>query len=135
MFGVVLRASRIGLMVAAMLLVAAGGRVVRADDPPAFVLSRLSVADELLDLQAEDLNADGLKDILIVHRKGLPPEETRWVSIFLQSSTGGFSAAANQSWELDSAAAVLECWTWAMSPVMPAWRSVISPGVRFATIP
>ena len=79
-----------------------------AGDEPEFTLSKLSVADELLDLQAEDLNADGLKDILIIHRKGLPPEQTRWVSIFWQSTDGGFSTAANQSWELDTLAAVLD---------------------------
>jgi len=79
-----------------------------ADDKPAFALSKLSIADELLDLLAEDLNADGLKDILIIHRKGLPPEETRWVSVFQQSTDGGFSTAADQSWELDTAAVVLD---------------------------
>ena len=81
---------------------------VFAGDEPAFALSKLSVADELLDLLAEDLNADGLKDILIIHRKGLPPEETRWVSIFWQSADGGFSTAADQSWELDTAAVILD---------------------------
>ncbi len=69
-----------------------------------FKLSTLSVADRLLYLEAEDLNLDGLKDIFIIHRKGLQPEETKWVSIFWQMMDGGFSTAADQSWELDSLA-------------------------------
>lgn len=100
------RSGRIAVWI--LLLALVGGNAAVADDPPAFSLSKLSVADELLDLQAEDLNTDGLKDILIVHRKGLPPEQTRWVSIFLQTANGGFSAAADQSWELDTNAAVLD---------------------------
>jgi len=88
-----------------IMLVFAG--TVSADNEE-FALSKLSVADEVLDLVTEDLNADGLKDILIVHRKGLEPDETRWVSIFWQTAAGGFSTAANQSWELDTSAVVLD---------------------------
>lgn len=79
-----------------------------AGDEDVFSLSRLSVADKLLDLASEDLNADGLKDILIVHRKGLPPDETRWISIFWQREDGGFSTAADQSWALDTAAVIMD---------------------------
>ena len=74
----------------------------------AFKLSVLSVADNLLSVDEEDLNMDGLKDILIVHRKGLRPDETRWVSIFWQMEDGGFSTAADQSWEIDSLAIALD---------------------------
>jgi hypothetical protein len=74
----------------------------------AFKLSTISVADKLLYLQEEDLNLDGLKDILIVHRKGLQPDETKWVSIFWQMADGGFSTAADQSWEIDSLAVSLD---------------------------
>jgi len=91
----------------AALLLCADLRAL-ADDQPAFLLSRLSVADELLDMFTEDLNADSLSDILIVHKKGLPPKETRWISIFWQSAQGGFSTAANQSWELDTSAVILD---------------------------
>lgn len=76
---------------------------VMADDE-AFKLSTLRVADRLLYVEEEDLNLDGLNDILIVHRKGLQPKETKWVSIFWQMEDGGFSTAADQSWELDSLA-------------------------------
>ncbi len=74
----------------------------------AFKLSVLSVADNLLSVDEEDLNMDGLKDILIVHRKGLRPDETRWISIFWQMEDGGFSTAADQSWEIDSLAISLD---------------------------
>ncbi len=74
----------------------------------AFKLSTLSVADKLLYLEDEDLNLDGLKDILIIHRKGLRPVETKWVSIFWQMEGGGFSTAADQSWEIDSLAISLD---------------------------
>jgi hypothetical protein len=49
-----------------------------------------------------------LKDILVIHRKGLPPNETRWVSIFWQGSDGSFSTAADQSWELDHEAVIMD---------------------------
>ncbi len=74
----------------------------------AFKLSTLSVADKLLYLEDADLNVDGLKDILIIHRKGLRPAETKWVSIFWQMENGGFSTAADQSWEIDSLAISLD---------------------------
>ena len=79
-----------------------------ADDDPAFKLSTLRVADKLLDGLSEDLDGDGLKDILITHRKGLTPNETRWVSIFFQTKDGGFSAAADQSWELEPNAVIVD---------------------------
>ncbi len=81
---------------------------VPAGDDPAFSLSRLSVAGKLLGLVTEDLDGDGLKDILIIHRKGLEPDETRWISVFWHRRDGGFSTGADQSWELDSAAVILD---------------------------
>ncbi len=92
-----------GMLTAAALTGAAG-----ADDSDAFQLSNLYVPDEVTALVAEDLNADGLKDFLIVHRKGLPPEETRWLSVFWQSAAGAFSTAADQSWELAPEATILD---------------------------
>jgi len=73
-----------------------------------FELSRLSVADKVLDIITEDLNADDLEDIMIIHRKGLPPDETRWISIFWQYKNGSFSTAADQSWPIDSTAIIID---------------------------
>jgi hypothetical protein len=92
------------LIIAAAMLVA----VTAGAEEEAFKLSTLSVADKLLYVEDEDLNLDGLNDILIVHRKGLKPDETRWVSIFWQMSDGGFATAADQSWEIDSLAICLD---------------------------
>ena len=80
----------------------------RAGDQDAFSVSTLSVADKLLALETVDFDQDGLKDILIVHRKGLQPDETRWISIFWQGRGGDFSTAADQSWEIDTTAVILD---------------------------
>jgi hypothetical protein len=88
------------MVIAALLTAAMSSAIIAGDE--VFKVSTLSVADRLLYLETEDLNHDGLKDILIVHRKGLRPIETKWVSIFWQMEDGGFSTAADQSWELDS---------------------------------
>ncbi|MBN2185556.1 MAG: VCBS repeat-containing protein [Candidatus Krumholzibacteriota bacterium] len=79
-----------------------------AGDQDAFSISTLSVADKVLDLETVDFDQDGLKDILVVHRKGLQPDETRWISIFLQGRGGDFSTAADQSWEIDTTAVILD---------------------------
>ena len=104
------RIIRITVITAAATLAAAFARPphARGDDRPAFKLSTLSVADRLLSLEDEDLDLDGLCDILIIHRKGLHPDETRWISIFWQRADGGFSTAADQSWEIDSTAISLD---------------------------
>ncbi len=94
----------------ALFLCVAGmtGSAVCAKEEQAFSISTLSVADKLLDLLVEDIDGDGLQDILAVHRKGLEPEETRWVSVFWQKKDGGFGTAADQSWEVDSTAAIID---------------------------
>jgi len=78
----------------------------RADDK--FTVYQLSVAGQLLQHWVEDLDGDGLKDIFVVHRKGVAPEETRWVSIFRQHEELGFATAPDRSWELAREAAILD---------------------------
>lgn len=85
-----------------------GAGTAWAADREVFSISTLSVADKLLGLITEDLDSDGLQDMLVVHRKGLEPEETRWISIFWHSKEGGFAGAADQSWEIDTSAVVLD---------------------------
>jgi hypothetical protein len=94
------------LVIISISILATETKCAKKEQP--FKLSVLSVADKLLYIKDEDLNVDGLRDILIIHRKGLPPEETRWLSVFWQRSDGGFSTAADQSWEIDSTAIVLD---------------------------
>jgi hypothetical protein len=101
-----LAAATIAAVALALLAVTAG--VTHADDEPMFAVYKLSVPDYLQYHWIEDLDKDGLKDILVVHAKGLPPDETRWVSIFWQGSDGAFSTAADQSWELDHEAVIMD---------------------------
>jgi hypothetical protein len=89
-------------------LLAATAGVSDAGDEPVFAVYKLSVPDYLQHHWIEDLDGDGLKDILVVHRKGLPPHETRWVSIFWQGAGNSFSTAADQSWELDKEAVLMD---------------------------
>ncbi len=79
-----------------------------APKPEDFSLSKLGVAGEILGLIPADLDGDSLVDIVIVHKKGLPPQESRWVSVFWQSASGTFGTAPDQSWQLDSVATVLD---------------------------
>ncbi len=104
---VTLLGARTGVIfLAALLLLPAA--IASAAETEAFKVYSLSVADELLHIESEDLNEDGLKDIMIIHRKGLRPEETRWISIFWQREDGGFATAADQSWEIDTIAVALD---------------------------
>lgn len=79
-----------------------------APEPEDFSLSKLGVAGEILALIPADLDADSLVDIAVFHRKGLPPEETRWVSVFWQAADGTYGTAPDQSWELDTLATVAD---------------------------
>jgi hypothetical protein len=97
----------IGLTTLLVVLVGAPAPTVAADDD-AFDVYKLSVPGKLLQHRVEDLDGDGLKDILVVHRKGLEPEETRWVSVFWQNAEKGFATGPEQSWEIDLEAAVLD---------------------------
>jgi len=102
------RSAAVTTAVVVLALLAAVAGVAHADDEPMFAVYKLSVPDFLQYHWIEDLDNDGLKDILVVHGKGLPPNETRWVSIFWQGSDGSFSTAANQSWELDREAVIMD---------------------------
>jgi hypothetical protein len=68
----------------------------------------LSIEGRIKDLRVEDLNYDGLKDLLVVHIKGLSPRESRWLSIFWQKPDGSFNLTPDQSWEVDQQATVLD---------------------------
>lgn len=78
-----------------------------ADDKN-FSLSKLGVAGEILALVPADLDADSLVDIMVFHKKGLPPEESRWVSVFWQAQDGTYGTAPDQAWELDQNATVAD---------------------------
>ncbi len=72
-----------------------------------FEVYNLRVLDRVTDLLPVDIDGDGLRDLVVLHTKGSPPEAERWMSIFWQRPEGGFSTAADLAWPLpDSIAAV-----------------------------
>ena len=103
--GAAVRFMAIGLIVV-LISIAAGP--AHADDDEAFSVFKLNVPGKLLQHRVEDLDGDGLDDILVIHRKGLEPDETRWVSVFWQDGARGFGTAPDQSWEIDRDAGVLD---------------------------
>ncbi|GAB4327118.1 MAG: hypothetical protein Kow0074_22230 [Candidatus Zixiibacteriota bacterium] len=94
----------IPLVVAACL---AWSSVIHAGDDD-FALSKLAVPGDILELVPVDLDADSLLDIVIFHRKGVHPNESRWVSVFWQAANGTYGTAPDQSWELDTLATVAD---------------------------
>jgi len=56
----------------------------------------------------EDMNDDGLLDILAVYTTGLYPETVRWLAVFLQEQSAGFQSDPSQVWAVDPRAAVLD---------------------------
>lgn len=94
-----------GLMALATVAIATGMASAADDD---FSLSKLAVPGDILGLIPVDLDADSLQDIVIFHRKGLAPNEQRWVSIFWQAADGTYSTAPDQSWQIDSLATLAD---------------------------
>jgi hypothetical protein len=78
----------------------------RADDR--FAVYNIKVLDRITELVPCDLNGDGLKDLIVLHSKGFPPLEQRWVSIFWQKSDGSFSSAADFTWNLPPTAVAID---------------------------
>ena len=95
------------VIMAAIVVIGFAG-AVNAEDDDAFTVFKLNVPGKLLQHWVEDLDGNGLEDILVIHRKGLEPQETRWVSVFWQDETKGFATAPDQSWEIDRDAGVLD---------------------------
>ena len=79
-----------------------------AADESDFSLSKLAVPGDILGLIPVDLDGDSLQDLVIFHRKGLAPDEERWVSIFWQAADGTYGTAPDQSWEIDSLATLAD---------------------------
>jgi len=91
----------------------------------------LSVEGHIKEIKVVDLNYDGLKDLLVIHIKGLPPRETRWISIFWQRHNRTFSPVPDQSWQVEPTATVLDVGE--ISPRYPGQELVLltSEGVKF----
>ncbi len=89
---------------AALIVTLAGSS--RADDR--FEVYDIRVLDSITDILTADLNGDGLKDVIVVHTKGVPPRTQRWISFFWQRPGGGLSTAADMAWRLPDAVAAVD---------------------------
>ena len=56
----------------------------------------------------EDLNDDGLLDVLAIYTTGHQPNIQRWLAVFWQEEPRTFNPSPNQTWEVDPGAAVLD---------------------------
>lgn len=80
-----------------------------AAEAPVYTKQTLTLPGELLQLAIEDLNGDGLKDIVAVclyTAKGKAP--VRCFSVFYQRKGTGFQTVPDESWVLDPEASVFD---------------------------
>jgi hypothetical protein len=68
----------------------------------------LKTEGKIVDGTVEDLNDDGLLDILAVYTTGHHPHTRRWLAVFYQKEARIFDPSPNQIWEVDPRAAVLD---------------------------
>ena len=68
----------------------------------------LKTDGRIVDGAVEDLNDDGLLDILAVYTTGHHPHTRRWLAVFYQNKARVFDPSPNQVWEVDPRAAVLD---------------------------
>ncbi len=89
---------------------------VHADDD-FFVTLNLRVAGQPTDYKIVDLNNNGMKDLLIAHVQTIEEKRVRYFSIFFQDVTG-YSATAEQSFEVDEGAIIYDVADVAPAPGM-----------------
>jgi hypothetical protein len=68
----------------------------------------LKTEGKIVDGLVEDLNDDGLLDILVVYTTGHHPDTHRWLAIFWQNERRTFHPNPDQAWEVDPAAAIFD---------------------------
>jgi len=73
-----------------------------------FLAYDIRVLDRITDVVVADLDGDSLKDLVVLHTKDYPPHTERWVSLFWQKKEGGFSSAADRTWELPDEISALD---------------------------
>ncbi len=79
-----------------------------------FQTQSLSVEGETLSAAPADLDGKGSREIIVVHKTGVHPEERRWISIFDAGDAGQY--AVRQKWEVDPAAAMFDVGDVASTP-------------------
>ncbi len=83
-----------------------------AAEPPKYAMHTLELPDKLVNVVSEDLDGDGLKDIVAVSvRVGKKTTPLRTISIFYQRRGGDFSREPDQSFALSPSAAVFDVGT------------------------
>ncbi len=98
---------KIFLLIALSCLLAP--RVSFAAKPPEYTKQSLNLPGQIINFAVEDLNGDGLKDIVAVclyKPKGKAPE--RCFSVFYQKKGAGFKSSPDESWVLDPEAVVYD---------------------------
>ena len=68
----------------------------------------LTTEGKITESIVEDLNNDGLLDILAVYTTGRRPNIKRWFAVFWQKEAQTFHPSPDQSWEVDPAAALFD---------------------------
>jgi len=99
------------LFVSAITLTAALAAAAPAfsAETPEYNRYTLRVPDKLVDVVAEDLDGDGLKDLVAISvRAGKRTAGTRSVSVFYQKTGGVFSKEPDQTWPLPPSAAAFD---------------------------
>lgn len=73
-----------------------------------FEQTTLKTDGKIVGASVEDLNDDGLLDILAISTTGHPPHTKRWLSVFWQHGEHRFDPDPDQTWEADPRAAVID---------------------------
>ncbi len=81
-----------------------------------FSAQSLIVEGKKLSVIPTDLDGRGLFEIVVVSKTGVYPKEKRWISVFKADTSAQYSMTADQRWEVDPAAAILDVGDVASSP-------------------
>lgn len=93
-----MKTNRRGLYLLVLLLLAISGpdRAARADDT-IFDIAELPDVGRVVTTQFADFNGDGLEDLMLATLKGVPPAETRTISVYFQQPDKSFPDAASRT--------------------------------------
>jgi len=96
-------------MLLAVLVMLSVVSVSVAADAPVYSKSALTLSGRLLSVVADDMDGDGLKDIVAVCLKGdRPATAVRQVDVFIQNKGGVFASRPDASWPVSPSASVFD---------------------------
>jgi hypothetical protein len=90
----------------AVAFAASVGASARAE--PAFDLLEISSRGRTVAAEYADLDGDGRTDLLQIAFVGYPPDESRWLRVYLQDARGELPTAPSFSWPLPEGAAAYD---------------------------